>query len=60
VDIRLKVLEVMLNHLQDPKDLALVREAYHAVSTGVSQSWAVERPNDVIRMRELFDQCFIG
>lgn len=60
MDLRLKVLEIMLNHLDDPKDLALVREAYHAVSTGVSQSWAVDRPADVLRMRELFDRCFIG
>jgi hypothetical protein len=58
VDHQLKALLVLLNHLTDPSELSLAREAYHAIGTGEARFWLLDRPQDVARLRAIFERVF--
>lgn len=58
VEAQLKALLVLLNHLTDPSEISLAREAYHAIGTGEAQYWLLDRPKDVDRLRAIFERVF--
>lgn len=56
--VALKVLQLLMDRISDPGELSLIRETYHAVATGESKSWPVDRPNDITRLRAIFEREF--
>lgn len=46
----------VIDLLTDPGEIALVRSAYNDLVTGRASIWASERPEDLARLREIFNR----